>query len=80
MRNHFQTSRNESAAKLGAIAMIALAIIAFASWATHIVWVIKALASEAGATFGQMALGAIGAFMPPVGMIHGFMIWFGSGF
>ena len=78
MRTRFNT-HGTIAFGWGAI-LIALAVTAFASWATHIVWVISALASDAGATFGQMALGAIGAFMPPVGMIHGVMIWFGAGF
>ena len=51
-----------------------------AAWVTHIVWIIGKLAGDAGATMGQIALGAIGAFMPPVGVIHGVMIWFGAGF
>lgn len=50
------------------------------AWITHIVWIIKVLASSAGATVGQMVLGALGTFCPPVGIIHGFMIWFGVGF
>lgn len=51
----------------------------FAAWATHIVWIIGRLASDSGATTGQIALGAIGAFMPPVGVVHGVMIWLGAG-
>jgi hypothetical protein len=60
-------------------ASIAIAVAVLAAWITHIVWIIQKLASDAGATFGQMALGAIGAFMPPVGVIHGVMIWLGVG-
>lgn len=60
--------------------VVALALTALAAWATHIVWIISTLADDAGATFGQIALGAIGAFMPPVGMVHGLMVWFGVGF
>lgn len=56
------------------------ALASIAAWITHIVWVIQTLASDKGATLGQMALGAIGAFMPPVGVIHGVMIWCGVGF
>lgn len=62
------------------LSMILFGITSFAAWVTHIVWVIGKLAGDTGATMGQMALGAIGAFMPPVGAIHGVMIWFGSGF
>lgn len=71
----------EGAGIMGLVSVpILLAIAAFAAWATHVVWIIKVLASNAGATAGQMVLGALGAFMPPVGMIHGVMIWFGVGF
>lgn len=71
----------EGAGVFGLVSIpILLAIACFAAWATHIVWIIKVLASNAGATAGQMVLGALGAFMPPVGMIHGVMIWFGVGF
>ena len=61
-------------------AWISFAIACAAAWVTHVIWIIKVLASSAGATAGQMVLGALGAFMPPVGVIHGFMIWFGVGF
>jgi hypothetical protein len=59
---------------------VALALGCLAAWATHVVWIIKVLASSTAPTIGQIALGAIGAFMPPVGVIHGLMIWFGVGF
>lgn len=61
-------------------AEIAFFIACIGAWVRHVVWVIQTLASDKGATFGQMALGAIGAFMPPVGVVHGFMIWCGVGF
>ena len=66
-------------ASLGIGGVLALIVAPIAAWITHLVWVISALASDVGATFGQMALGAIGAFMPPVGVVHGVMIWLGQG-
>lgn len=51
-----------------------------ASWLTHVVWIIAKLAGNAGATAGQIVLGILGSFVPPIGVIHGFMIWFGAGF
>lgn len=60
--------------------LIGIGILVFLAWATHVVWIISTLASDVGATFGQIALGVIGAFMPPVGVIHGVMVWFGAGF
>lgn len=62
-----------------AVAGIGFVVACIAAWVTHLIWVIGALASDAGATIGQMVLGGIGAFMPPVGVVHGFMIWFGVG-
>ena len=63
----------------GAIAIITVVIGTICAWVTHVVWIIGALASDVGATGGQMLLGAIGAFMPPVGVIHGVLIWLGGG-
>jgi hypothetical protein len=60
----------------GGILGLAVILGSIAAWVTHIVWIVKALASEQGATVGQMVLGALGAFMPPVGVIHGLIIWF----
>jgi hypothetical protein len=56
------------------------AAVALAGWVTHVIWAIRMLANEKGATMGQMVLAGIGAFMPPIGTIHGWMIWFGAGF
>ena len=67
----------DSTLAFGAIAFVVVALIG--AWATHIVWIISTLASDAGATVGQMVMGGLGAFMPPVGAVHGLMIWFGAG-
>lgn len=48
-----------------------------AAWVTHVVWIITTLASDKGATVGQMVLGVLGAFIPPIGVVHGLLIWFG---
>lgn len=63
-----------------AIAFIVFILACIGAWITHVVWIIGTLASDAGATVGQMVLGGIGALMPPVGVIHGLMIWVGVGF
>ncbi len=59
---------------LGAFVVMAVA------WLTHIMWVIGKLAGPAGVTVGQIILALLGSFIPPVGVIHGIMIWFGHGF
>lgn len=62
-----------------AFGAIAFVVALMCAWATHIAWTISILVSDAGATVGQMVLAGIGAFMPPVGVVHGLMIWFGAG-
>lgn len=71
--------KNRTFAGLTLPGVAALALILPAAWATHLVWVIISFASEAGVTAGQIVLGFVGAFMPPVGVVHGLMIWFGLG-
>ena len=63
-------------------------IAAIGSYGTHLWWSVKMLstmtsapgAEYVGPNIGQLAIGGVGTFMPPVGMIHGVMIWFGYGF
>jgi hypothetical protein len=62
---------------VGALGAFLLALIT--AWGTHLVWIISALSSDVGATTGQIVLGGFGAFMPPVGVLHGVMIWMGVG-
>lgn len=47
-----------------------------ASWITHVVWVIRCLASSEGVTGGQAVLGVAGTLFPPIGVVHGYLIWF----
>lgn len=68
--------RQENLGLGGALAVFAFFIAVVAAWATHVIWIIQKLASDGGATMGQIALGVIGAFMPPIGVIHGLILWF----
>lgn len=61
----------------GFVGLLAAATIP--AWVTHVVWVIFKLTSDTGITSGQLVLGVVGALMPPVGVVHGFLIWFGLG-
>ena len=60
----------------GVIALVAVIISAAGAWVTHVAWIIGKLASDGGVTVGQIGLGVIGAFMPPIGVIHGIILWF----
>ena len=51
-----------------AIALIVLAISSAAAWVTHVVVTIIAK---------EWIFLAIGAFVPPIGVIHGWMVWLG---
>lgn len=59
------------------IGIFLFAMTALAGWLTHVVWIIRKLAGDNGATVGQMVLGAIGAIVPPVGTLHGWLMWIG---
>lgn len=48
---------------------------AIAAWLTHIVWMIQTLMSPAGVTFGQIILGLLGLSIPPIGALHGLILW-----
>lgn len=58
------------------VGVLTLSGAAFVAWATHVLWIVDKLSSDTGATTGQMVLGGLGAFMPPVGVLHGLVIWF----
>lgn len=60
----------------GPIVGLGLALVSIAAWVTHVAWIITKLSSDQGATVSQMVLGGLGAFMPPVGVIHGCILWF----
>lgn len=57
-------------------ALVTFVVASAAAWATHVVWVIGKITSGDPVTGGEMALGVLGAFMPPIGVIHGVIIWF----
>lgn len=84
MRNYkvSYTSNSTTTSVDGFIGLIVVIMMATlpAAWITHFIWVIRKLAGDAGVTVGQMVLGGLGAFFPPIGIIHGYMIWFGVGF
>ena len=54
-----------------------VAFTGFFAWITHIVVCIQALAGSK-AMSAAILLG-IGIFVPPIGVIHGIMVWLGSG-
>lgn len=49
-----------------------------AAWVTHIIVAIGALIGSTSVSIAYGILLAVGVFMPPVGVIHGFGVWFGA--
>ena len=49
------------------------------TYSTHIVWSLRLLTADAAAPIGKYVIAGIGAFLPPIGAVHGVMIWFGAG-
>ncbi len=60
------------------IPLAALALANVAAYFTHIIFLIAALASNAAVSLGYGMLLFLGLICPPVGIIHGFGIWFGA--
>jgi len=56
---------------------LVIGLSALAGWLTHIAVAISALVGDGPVALGYGILLAVGAFMPPVGVVHGWGIWFG---
>lgn len=62
------------------IAMIfviaALALTSIAAWVTHVVWWVNLYMNEQLDTAGEGVLAVLGTLCPPIGVIHGVILWF----
>lgn len=58
------------------VGLLALIIAPIAAYVTHAVWWIKLLIDGQMDTVGEGFLALAGMICPPVGVIHGFIIWF----
>lgn len=59
-----------------AITLLMFVLTGFAAWVTHIVWVLGKITGSAAVTGGEMGIAVLGAFVPPIGAIHGVILWF----
>lgn len=72
-------SKIETLAIGGGLLAIIIWIVGVVGYITHIMWCIKVLASTAivgDILIKAVILGIIGAIVPPLGAIHGIVIWF----
>lgn len=58
----------------GALIFLAFALTNFAAWVTHIFWTIGTLTGDA--TVSQMVFAVLGAVFFPLGILHGWYLWF----
>lgn len=58
------------------VGLIALICAPFLAYVTHIIWWINLCMTEKMDTFGEAFLALVGTVFPPIGMIHGFILWF----
>ena len=50
-------------------------IITIPAYITHIAWAIMTLAYQESTVAGQVVLAIVGSVIPPIGVIHGMIIW-----
>lgn len=78
MGSHMQSLKAKASAGLAwPVAVFGLIAATVAGWITHIVVTIQYLVGG-GDSIAYAALLVVGAFMAPVGVIHGWGIWFGA--
>ena len=61
----------------GFLFILAAWVSSIAAYITHILWGIKLLSAAVNPATGQIVLGVLGAVIPPVGVLHGWLLWFG---
>lgn len=66
----------ETSAMLGVVGLVGFIISLAAAWITHVIWWVKLLMNEEMDTLGELFLAGIGTFVPPIGIIHGYILWF----
>lgn len=59
----------------GVLTMLAIALTLAGAWITHCVWWIR-LMMAGDMEVWQGVLAVLGTVAPPIGTIHGFIIWF----
>lgn len=63
----------------GVLAIITIALSTIPAWLTHVVGTLIAIADGKGNALAEVGVLLVGALIPPVGVIHGWMMWFGVG-
>jgi hypothetical protein len=60
----------------GIIALVACIISLIPAYITHVVWWVRLLMNNEMDTVGEGFLALAGMIFPPIGIIHGYTLWF----
>ena len=61
---------------LTALSVIGFVVSLFAAYITHLVWSVISAMNASLDTVSEWFLVFAGLFFPPIGIVHGFVIWF----
>lgn len=56
--------------------VIAVPVLVLGGWVTHVMWWVTMAMSENPDTGGEITLAILGTLVAPIGVIHGWMLWF----
>ena len=70
--------RDSTAVASTGLGLIGLWLTILAGWITHIVICIQAIVAGTAVSVNYALLLAAGAFIPPLGAVHGIGSWFGA--
>lgn len=57
-------------------AIVPLIAVNLAAWITHLWWSLSGLFSGSMNQINEYVIAILGAFIPPIGIIHGIYLWF----
>ena len=76
--NQFMKKQSSGLSGIAAVgAIVAFVVSLIAAWGTHVVVSIIALTGDASIQLGYGFLLLAGIVFPPLGVIHGYGVWFG---
>lgn len=58
------------------VGVFGIIIACLAAWVTHVIWWVGLAMNEQLDTGGEIVLAVVGTLFAPIGVIHGFMLWF----
>lgn len=60
----------------GIMSAIVVALLGLTTWITHLWWSLSGLFTGEMDSLGAIVIALLGIFIPPIGCLHGFYLWF----